>query len=981
MVIMASTDMDATKPQSLEAGTGAGDALKSEANGHTSPSTDSPNGTVSKSNEEEKDAPSKTTVNGSAAADEQKTVNGDTPKDTSAASPSKVNDADSKADAKPSADAQPAESEKTTKEDAPLASEDVEMADADAEPPKESSEPSKPEDKSEKPAEKEFVPDAEATAKASAEPEAKATDDTKDKADEAKADETKPADSKTDESKADESTKKEASADAVVADKDESSAVKAETNAEKTADVDTEMTDKPSEETSTPAVTASNADAPSSSDAAALPTSEVDLHPESLSQLALESEKSPVEPSTDVSMTDAPNVKIAREREEDAAGDEPAPKRARTEPREDEPATSQPSTDKVEGADAAEETVEAVSAPGVPPSLTSIAKWDDKEINGKVFSNWQRREIRKFIAKIKKSKLGANFRDSVQNLWPALWDGYVAKVEKPMDLAVIDRTLRDDRYPTVADFKKDLSLIYENSLAFNGAAHDVTHSAFRAVQATWAEALLFPTDPEPSKSKPAAKPKPARESRVVSSNEVQQQQRRQSQAASPAVAPAAAAPEVKTATPAVQEPAASLRRTSTADGDRPKRTVRAPKPKDIDYTKPSRKKLKPELQFCDEVLTELMASKHERINRWFMDKVDAEGLGIPNYYNVIKKPMDMGKVSRMMASGDISNLKDFDKNMRLILNNCYLFNGPPDQGNPVSGLAKELEDLYNSLMKGRDAWLAKHAKANAPPASNGSDDEEEDEDDEGEDTAAPAVDPSKEVRELEAKLREESMKLTDLFAADAPNQSMIQIQQGILNVVQDALLKAKQSLADYRQKHDKPSKKAGKPTKPKSSSGASGRKSSNAAPPKKSGVKKSGKKNLTAADKDSIANAINDLDYPHLDRAIEIIKRDTGQAVSGTLVYRLSLFLFLSFSSPCFFPSANVMCRKTARESWSSRLISSATRPCLSCGTFARRCCQDLARTPTQVTHRPRCSEARTSRPVRPSNRLRRLASRRRTSP
>jgi bromodomain-containing factor 1 len=298
--------------------------------------------------------------------------------------------------------------------------------------------------------------------------------------------------------------------------------------------------------------------------------------------------------------------------------------------------------------------------------------------------------------------------------------------------------------------------------------------------------------------------------------------------------------------------------------------VRAPKPKDIDYsTKPSRKKLKPELQFCDEVLSELMLPKNERLNMWFLDAVDAEGLGIPNYYQVIKKPMDMGKVSRMLSNGDISGLKDFDKNMRLIFTNCYTFNGPPAQGNPVSLVAQELENLYNSLMKGKESWLAKHAKAHAPPttASNASDDDE-DEDDEDEEDPSAGSDLAKEVRDLEAKLLEESQKLTQLFTAETPNQSMIEIQQGIVSMVQQHTLNGKSS------------KKSGKTAKPKSTSGSAVRKPSNVAPPKKSGPKKSGKKNLTAADKDQIANAINDLDYPHLDRAIDIIKRDTGQAVS-----------------------------------------------------------------------------------------------------
>jgi bromodomain-containing factor 1 len=199
-------------------------------------------------------------------------------------------------------------------------------------------------------------------------------------------------------------------------------------------------------------------------------------------------------------------------------------------------------------------------------------------------------------------------------------------------------------------------------------------------------------------------------------------------------------------------------------------------------------------------------------------------------------------------------------------------------------VASQLESYYSNLMKDKDAWLARYAKANAPTATNGSDEEDEDEEAEGEEAEGPpGVDPTKEVRDLEAKLREESGKLTDLYAAEVPNESMIETQQLIVGVVQKNLLKAKQALSQHRTKNpDKPAKKASKPSKPKPS-GSAPRKPSGTVPhPKKpSGPKKAAsKKTLTAADKDSIASAINDLEGAQLDRAIDIIKRDTGQNVS-----------------------------------------------------------------------------------------------------
>ena len=277
------------------------------------------------------------------------------------------------------------------------------------------------------------------------------------------------------------------------------------------------------------------------------------------------------------------------------------------------------------------------------------------------------------------------------------------------------------------------------------------------------------------KPKSAPKPKPPRESRISSLGD--------SVARKPSVGPGTSpAAESVSSKPrhGSQEAAAAaseLRRASNAtEGDRPKRTVRAPKSKDIDYTtKPSRKKLKPELQFAEETLGELMHPKNTALNSWFMDPVDAEGLNIPHYYSIIKRPMDLNKIARMLKNGEITSFKDFDKNVRLIFTNCYTFNGTVDQGNSVSYVASQLESYYSNLMKDKDAWLSRYAKANAPVATNGSDEEDEDEEAEGEEAEGPpGVDPTKEVRDLEAKLREESGKLTDLYAAEVPNESMIE---------------------------------------------------------------------------------------------------------------------------------------------------------------------------------------------------------------
>ncbi|RCI13389.1 hypothetical protein L249_1221 [Ophiocordyceps polyrhachis-furcata BCC 54312] len=725
------------------------------------------------------------------------------------------------------------------------------------------------------------------------------------------------------------------------------------------------MTDMPCEEEAAqpPKPSVSHDAAP---DAAKAPVdTEVDLGSAGLSQLAIESagkesSRDPP-PADDALMVDAPSAKIARERDEDHA-EEPAPKRARTEPTEDEAMQKTPADAKGDAADETAAAPATVDAPILDELFpTRLIKWTDATVNASLITSFQRQEIRKHLTKLRKNKLGSPFKDSVEKLWPDLWNSYQLKIDRPMDLGQLERSLRVGRddsgnaMQSFADFKKNLALIFENSLAYNGAAHHVTEASANVVRTVWEEAMRLPSE-EPARPKPPPKTKPVRESRAAATSaaasaEAAAHHRPSAAPTTTTTAPAggdatatkpaeAALPTPTTAPPAEAAPqpptqasavvgkwqpggsggGGHRRSLTAADIDRPKRKVRAPKPKDIDYstkpsrkkmkpelqfcdevltelmhsrnhrqnsTKPSRKKMKPELQFCDEVLTELMHSRNHRQNSWFMEPVDAEGLNIPTYYATIKKPMDLGKVRRMLSGGEIANAKDFDKNVRLIFDNCYKFNGPPSEKHPVSALARELEELYTEQMDKKDEWLSKHAaKANAAAASasNASDDEDgdDDDDDDGGGGGADAVVDSVEVGELRAKLDEETRKLNELILGG--NQSLIKIHKGIVDMVQDALMEAVQKAREAKAKRGKSKKsaKGGKVNKTpggrKSGGGGGGGGGGGSSQAKKSGgSKKATKRNLTAAEMDQVANAINDLEHPHLQRAIDIIKKDTGQ--------------------------------------------------------------------------------------------------------
>ena len=72
--------------------------------------------------------------------------------------------------------------------------------------------------------------------------------------------------------------------------------------------------------------------------------------------------------------------------------------------------------------------------------------------------------------------------------------------------------------------------------------------------------------------------------------------------------------------------------------------------------------------------------------------------GVPNYFNIVKNPMDFSLIKKKLREYQYTNFKEFCKDMDLVFNNCFLFNG---EKSTVGQLCKNVKDeylrLYNSL--------------------------------------------------------------------------------------------------------------------------------------------------------------------------------------------------------------------------------------------------------------------------------------------
>jgi bromodomain-containing factor 1 len=622
-----------------------------------------------------------------------------------------------------------------------------------------------------------------------------------------------------------------------------------------------------------------------------------------VSKLAIDREGEAASLSADVSMTDAPaaSSKLVREREADD-DEEPAAKRVRT-------------TDDESGTPAPAWPADKPST-GLP-ELDAIPRWLDSSFDRLDVNDGTRRLYRHYLALAKKTTSGSHFRDSVSKMWPNLAESYNQIITTPMDLGEIDRKMRDGRYETVGQMRDDLQLIYTNCLKFNGADSWLIKSAVSTLEVVWKRIIeVKVTDPPP---KPA-KPTPSRhETRVKNPPPAPatptapapppaappaQQSRRQSSVVAPSPTVDGPAEQVYAVPPGGVP---QIRRASTlSDGTRPKRAIQAPKNKDIEYsTRPSKKTLKPELQFCEKVVNDLMSQKHALINAYFLEPVDPVFHRIPNYFSVIRKPMDLGTIAKKLASGEYQNTKQFEADFKLIVSNCIKFNG---EQSPVSLAANSLDALFKEEMASKAAWMAKHAPKTpvAEPASGHNSDADTDDDDNEAASAPPEPrKPSAQhanstgtgasptpaqlaaVASLKAKLEEEVEKITTLYLAPEPNMAMIEVQQLVINQFKQALAKAQEQVQMQAPSEPakstpkaKPSAKPAKP-KPVKDSPAVAKRASTGAAKKAAPLPTKKKRRLTADERAKLPDGINNLPPADVNRAIELIKRDTGQAVSA----------------------------------------------------------------------------------------------------
>jgi E1A/CREB-binding protein len=96
---------------------------------------------------------------------------------------------------------------------------------------------------------------------------------------------------------------------------------------------------------------------------------------------------------------------------------------------------------------------------------------------------------------------------------------------------------------------------------------------------------------------------------------------------------------------------------------------------------------------CSEVLKGLQTHQHGWV---FNAPVDPVELGLPDYFEVIKKPMDLGTIQKKLDSGAYHEIKDFSADVNLTFDNAMTYN---ESGSVVYDMAKELKIKFEADYK------------------------------------------------------------------------------------------------------------------------------------------------------------------------------------------------------------------------------------------------------------------------------------------
>ncbi|XP_008327842.1 bromodomain-containing protein 4 [Cynoglossus semilaevis] len=98
-----------------------------------------------------------------------------------------------------------------------------------------------------------------------------------------------------------------------------------------------------------------------------------------------------------------------------------------------------------------------------------------------------------------------------------------------------------------------------------------------------------------------------------------------------------------------------------------------------------------QLGYCGSLVREMLSKKHANYAWPFYKPVDVDALGLHDYHDIIKHPMDLSTIKAKLENRQYREPQEFATDVRLMFSNCYKYN-PPDH--EVVSMARKLQDVF-----------------------------------------------------------------------------------------------------------------------------------------------------------------------------------------------------------------------------------------------------------------------------------------------
>ncbi|XP_041278745.1 bromodomain-containing protein 2-like, partial [Onychostruthus taczanowskii] len=220
--------------------------------------------------------------------------------------------------------------------------------------------------------------------------------------------------------------------------------------------------------------------------------------------------------------------------------------------------------------------------------------------------------------------------------------------------------------------------------------------------------------------------------------------------------------------PSIPENPKAAKIPARRESGRPIKPPRKDLPDSQQHQTSKKGKLSEQLKYCNGILKELLSKKHAAYAWPFYKPVDASALGLHDYHEIIKHPMDLSTIKRKMENREYRDAQEFAADVRLMFSNCYKYN-PPDHD--VVAMARKLQDVFEfSYAKMPDEPQDSGAASASAPLpipkssseeSSSDEDEEEEDEDEDEDEES-STETSSESEESSDSEEERANRLAEL---------------------------------------------------------------------------------------------------------------------------------------------------------------------------------------------------------------------------